>query len=119
MTLVDSSVWIDHLRRSNARLVSLLESGDAASHGFVSGELSLGHLKQRTLVLDLLSALPALPVASHHEVMTLIEGHRLYGRGIGWVDAHLLTSAVVARTPIWTLDRRLAAVARDLGIDAS
>ena len=87
MTLVDSSVWIDHLRRSNQRLVTLLDTGDAAIHPFVIGEIALGHLTQRTLVLELLAELPSVPVVSHQEVLTLVERRRLDRRGIGWIDA--------------------------------
>jgi predicted nucleic acid-binding protein len=116
MTLVDSSVWVDHLRRSNARLVGLLDVGQVACHPFVIGEIALGSLKQRALVLGLLGELPATPVVSHDEVLTLVDRRRLSGRGIGWIDAHLLASAIVERASLWTLDRRLAAVARELGL---
>ena len=118
MTLVDSSVWVDHLRQSNARLVGLLEVGQVACHPFVIGEIALGSLKQRALVLDLLAELPASSVVSHDEVLALVDRRRLSGRGIGWIDAHLLASAIVERASLWTLDRRLAAVARDLGLAA-
>lgn len=116
MTLVDSSVWIDHLRRSNSRLVRLLDDAEVACHPFVQGEIALGSLRQHALVLDLLDELPALPMLSHDEVIALVERRRLGGRGIGWIDAHLLASAVVSRATFWTLDRRLGAIAMELGL---
>lgn len=119
MILADTSVWVDHLRRSNASLVHLLEEGSILCHPFVIGEIALGRLSRRSHVLELLGALPAAAIASHDDVITLIEARRLFGRGIGWVDAHLIGAALVARVQLWTHDRRLASVAADLKIGFS
>jgi predicted nucleic acid-binding protein len=114
--LVDTSVWVDHLRRGDAMLSSLLRRGEVECHAFVIGELACGSLKRRTEVLSLLEKLPAAPVASHHEVVAMVERHRLFARGIGWIDAHLLASALLARQLLWTRDQPLAKVARALNI---
>lgn len=114
--LVDTSVWIDHLRRGNARLAERLERGDVLTHPFVVGELACGHIHERNRVLNLLDALPATPVAEHEEVMSFIDAHALYGRGLGWIDVHLLASAALASSTLWTLDGRLAAAAESAGI---
>jgi predicted nucleic acid-binding protein len=108
--LVDTSVWVDHLRRRNATLVGLLEQAQVWTHAFVVGELACGNLAQRNKVLSALTALPHAPVASHDEVLAFLEAHRLMGRGLGWVDLHLLASAKLGKLPFWTLDKRLAAV---------
>jgi predicted nucleic acid-binding protein len=112
--LVDTSVWVDHLRRRNATLVVLLEQTQVWTHSFVVGELACGNLAQRDKVLSALSALPHAPVCSHDEVLAFLESHRLMGRGLGWVDMHLLASARLSKLPFWTLDKRLAAVATAL-----
>ena len=117
MILVDTSVWIDHLRRKNDALAGLLEAGEILSHPFVIGELALGEISQRTLVLEYLSQLPSATAASHDEILQFIERRRLFGRGIGYVDVHLL--AAVELTPgglLWTSDKRLHRTANDLGI---
>lgn len=112
--LVDTSVWIDHLRRGNAILVALLEQTQVWTHAFVVGELACGNLAQRDKLLSALTALPHAPIAGHDEVLAFLESHRLMGRGLGWVDIHLLASARLAKLPFWTLDKRLAAVATAL-----
>lgn len=114
--LVDTSVWIDHLRRGNARLAARLEAGDVECHPFIIGELACGSLRRRREVLSLLSALPRVSEAAHEEVLVLVESGRLLRRGLGWVDVHLLASALLSDTVIWTLDRTLGAAARRLGI---
>jgi len=114
--LVDTSIWIDHLRVGHASLVTLLESGLVMTHAWVIGELALGHLSRRRQVLGLLAGLPQATVATTDEVMTLIERHRLHGVGIGYVDAQLL--AATALTPdaaLWTGDKHLYAAASRLG----
>ena len=116
--LVDTSVWVDHLRRRNATLVALLEQTQVWTHAFVVGELACGNLAQRDKVLTALAALPHAPIASHDEVLALLETHRLMGRGLGWVDVHLLASAKLAKVPFWTLDKRLAAVATALQLQS-
>jgi predicted nucleic acid-binding protein len=114
--LVDTSVWIDHFRRRSARLSSLLEEGRVLTHPFVIGELACGLLADRRAVLGLLAELPSASVATDVEVMDLIERRSLAGRGIGFVDAHLLASAMLEGVLLWTLDRRLAASAVRLGL---
>lgn len=116
--LVDTSVWVDHFRNTNTELTARLERNEVSCHPFVIGELACGNLARRTEVLSHLAALPQTPEARHAEVLYMMGRHRLMGRGIGWIDAHLLASASLAGTRIWTLDQRLAAVARELGICA-
>ena len=119
MTLVDTSVWIDHLRNGNARLVALLEAGQVLTHPFVIGELALGGMRERRTVLGALRDLPCAAVATDDEVLRLIEANSLWGRGIGYVDAHLLAAArLTANTELWTADRRLHGVALRLGLAA-
>jgi len=116
MTLVDTSVWVDHLRKGNDALRTLLLNGDVMAHPFVAGELACGSLKNRDEILRHLQALPQAPVAEHGEVMSLLESKHLWGRGIGWIDAHLIASSLLARARIWTLDKSLAAVTSELKI---
>jgi len=115
--LVDTSVWIDHLRRGDALLTHVLEIGLVLCHPFVIGELACGHLRQRTRVLGAMEVLPSAPVATHREALVFVERHALAGRGIGWVDAHLLASTALAGgTKLWTRDKRVAGIANDLGL---
>ena len=117
MILVDTSVWIDHLRQVDPTLVAALEAGQVLVHPFVIGELACGNLTNRREVLALLQALPRSPLASEGEVLGFIENRRLMGRGIGYVDVHLLASAALdGNATLWTRDRRLAAVAADLAL---
>ncbi len=116
--LVDTSVWVDHLRRGDPALSGLLERGEVECHPFVIGELVCRSLHHRSAVLSLLQKLPRVPVGSHEEVLAFVERHRLRGRGIGWIDAHLLASAALSGMPLWTRDRRLGEVARTLGLYA-
>jgi hypothetical protein len=118
MTLVDTSVWVDHLRRGNDRLASLLDDGSALCHPLVIGELACGNLAQRDRILALLAALPEAPVAEHEEVLALVLSRRLHGQGLGWIDMHLMASALLAECPLWTLDRILEATAQRLGAAA-
>lgn len=115
MILLDTSVWIDHLRRGDAQVVSILQSGLALAHPFVVGELACGQLKSRAEILGLLAALPQAKVAQEPEVMLFIERHGLMGRGIGYIDAHLLTAtALTEGARLWTRDKRLDSLAREL-----
>jgi predicted nucleic acid-binding protein len=114
--LVDTSVWIDHFRRRHHPLAEHLEAMQVWTHPFVIGELACGNLARREEVLTALDALPQAPIVDHAEVRAFIEAHHLHGRGLGWVDVHLLASARLARLPFWTQDKRLAAVARDLAL---
>jgi predicted nucleic acid-binding protein len=115
--LVDTSVWVDHLRASDQALVALLETGAVLAHPFVIGELALGTLRQREIVLNALADLPHAGVATEAEVLHFIERHRLAGRGIGYVDAHLLAAVkLTAGAELWTKDKRLHEVAGQLGL---
>jgi len=115
--LVDTSVWIDHFRRGDARLASLLESGQVWCHDFVVGELACGQLKRRTEILSYLNNLPRAATAEHGEVLELVDRRRLSGGGLGWIDVHLLAAALIDRLPLWTRDRALHAAAKRLGVD--
>ena len=114
--LVDTSVWVDHFRRGDPALMTLLSRGEVECHPFVIGELACGSLHRRSEVLSLLESLPQVPLGSHDEVLEFVERHRVMGRGIGWVDAHLLASASLAGSPLWTRDRRLFEIGRKLGL---
>ncbi len=117
MILVDTSIWIDHFREGLPQLVRLLEHNFVLTHPFVLGELACGNLTSRTETLRLLSNLPGAPTASDSEVLAFIEVNRLMGRGIGFIDVHLLAStALAADTSLWTHDQRLAKVSRNLNI---
>ena len=111
MTLVDTSVWIDHLRRGDPELTALLDENMVLVHPFVVGEIACGSLRRRVDVVGHLRRLPTAPVASDAEVHHLLEAHRLAGRGLGWVDVHLLASARLAAVPLITRNRALGAAA--------
>ena len=119
MILADTSVWVEHLRHGLPRLATLLQGGEVLIHPWVIGELACGNLRNRSQVLELLQGLPAATVASDAEVLHLIERDRLMGRGIGYVDVHLMASARLSHCRLWTRDRRLAAVAEEQGLAAS
>lgn len=115
MILLDTSVWIDHLRQGDAKVASALQSGLVLTHPFVIGELACGQLKSRAEILGLLAALPQARVAQEQEVLFFIERHGLMGRGIGYIDAHLLTAtALTEGARLWTRDKRLDSLAREL-----
>jgi predicted nucleic acid-binding protein len=116
MILVDTSVWVEHLRRGRVELSQLLAAEQVMCHPFVVGELACGNLRNRDEVLLLLSELTSAPLAGHVEVLALVENRQLLGRGIGWIDAHLLGSTLLADAALWTVDRRLAHAARSLGV---
>jgi len=117
VTLIDTSVWVDHLRAGDKLLVRLLHAGEVMAHPFVIGELALGNLRQRQLILQTLSDLPQANVASDREVLHFIEHDGLFGLGIGYVDAHLLTAVrLTAGATLWTRDRQLHSVARRAGL---
>lgn len=116
MTLVDTSIWIDHLRGGNASLAKLLQAGLVPGHSFVIVELACGNLRNRGEVLRLLQDLPGVEAAQDEEALCLIDAHRLMGRGIGYMDAHLLAAALMHPARLWTQDRRLADMAQELGI---
>ncbi len=117
MILADTSVWVDHLRASDKALAARLDAGMVLAHPFVIGELALGNLRQREIVLNALADLPHASVATDAEVLHFIERHALFGRGIGYIDAHLLAAAqLTAGTELWTNDKRLNGVAIQLGL---
>ena len=114
--IVDTSVWIDHFRMRNDALVAALDAQQVEMHPFVVGELALGTIPRRRQALRWLDALPLVAVAADSEVRSLVERRRLAGRGIGWVDAHLLASALISHSDLWTEDRRLGEVAAEIGV---
>jgi hypothetical protein len=116
MILVDTSVWVDHLRSSDQTLSSLLEEGMVACHPWILGELALGSIKKRPEFLQMLGLLPQVDVVEQRKVMAFIERHTLYQRGIGWVDAQLLVSAASWPCRLWSRDKRLAELAKEQGI---
>jgi predicted nucleic acid-binding protein len=116
LILVDRSVWVDHLRSGDAQLAALLERGGVVMHPFVVGEIACGSLTHRASILELLRELPAASVAESEEVLGFIERHALHGKGIGYVDVHLLASVALTQgARLWTRDKRLQAAADDLG----
>lgn len=117
MVLADTSVWISHLREGNAGLETLLDDGHVVCHPFIIGELACGNLKNRSEILSLLHALPVVTHAEHEEVMQFIDDYRLMGKGLGYIDVHLLASSILSKTPLWTFDKRLQEVSVRLGAD--
>jgi predicted nucleic acid-binding protein len=118
--LVDTSVWVEHLNAAGSPLAWYLEQGQVLMHPFVLGELACGNLRNRQQLLALLQQLPTTPRASDAEVLYFIDQHQLMGKGIGYVDAHLLAAVALSGTQgLWTRDRRLAQVAEALGFMAS
>jgi hypothetical protein len=115
MVLVDTSVWVAHLRGGNIGLETLLNEGHVVGHPFIIGELACGNLKNRFEILHLIGTLPMAVHAEHNEVMRLIETRSLMGRGLGFIDMHLLASAILTEVPLWTLDRKLDETASKLG----
>jgi len=117
LILVDTSVWVDHLRRDNPGLVKLLDAGRVLVHPFVIGGVALGQMRQRKVILGALVDLPRVLVATEEEAMSFIERHALYGRGVGYVDVHLLAAVrLTTGVALWTNDRKLHAVADALGL---
>lgn len=116
MILVDTSVWVEHFRKGDIGLEPFLNEGQVACHPFIIGELACGNLKNRGEILSHLAALPKVRPAEHEEVMHFIEMNRIMGKGLGYIDAHLLSSAVLTNVPFWTIDKRLDKLARGLGI---
>ena len=118
MILVDTSVWVDHFRRGEPHLLDALNNGLVLMHPFVLGELACGNLKRRTEVLSLMSELPLAAIATEDEALEFIDRRRLMGRGIGYIDVHLLASVVLTATAtLWTRDKRLSVVADDLALN--
>lgn len=117
MILVDTSIWTGHLRQRDQRLAEVLAMNVALVHPFVIGELACGSLPNHATLLVDLSLLPQALIAAHKEVLGFVERCELEGRGIGWIDVHLLASTMLAgRSQLWTRDKRLRAVAEELGV---
>lgn len=116
MVLVDTSVWVSHLRYGDTHLGELLRDGLVACHPFVIGELACGTLQRRREILALLQALPRAHVADDEEILEFIGQRRLMGRGIGFVDVHLLAAVILTGIPLWSIDKRLREVAAELEI---
>ncbi len=119
MILTDTSVWVDHLRRGNARLGQFLQDEEVLCHPFIIGELACGRMRNRAEVLALLDTLPRARVLDHTEALAFIDAHRLMGSGLGWIDVHLLGSTLLTRASLWTLDRRLMQAAVRCGISSA
>jgi predicted nucleic acid-binding protein len=114
MLLVDTSVWVNHLRKADPRLQQALLDDQILIHPFVLGELACGNLHRRSSILSDLGQLPLAVSAEHGEVLAFLGQHRLFGKGIGWVDAHLLASAALTQCRFWTHDSRLRDAAASL-----
>jgi predicted nucleic acid-binding protein len=119
MVLVDTSIWVSFLQGGNPRLKKLLDEGHVLSHPFIIGELACGNLENRGEILALLKGLPAAVEARQEEALHLIEYHRLMGQGLGYVDVHLLASALLTSVPLWTSDKSLKDAAARLRVDFS
>ncbi len=117
MIVVDTSIWIDHLRVGDPGLAALLRDGQVLTHPFVIGELALGEMSRRSEILGLLHNLPHAKAATDDEVLNLVENEHLFGLGIGYVDAHLLAATLLtAGARLWTRDKRLGGTATQLGL---
>jgi predicted nucleic acid-binding protein len=118
MVLVDTSAWVEHLRRGDAALSEYLTAGEVLVHSFVVEELACGHLLNRDRLIDFLHALPTAPTASHEEFLAFVAGHNLSGKGLGAVDVHLLASAKLAGASVYSLDKAMVTAAKRMGIAA-
>ncbi|MDP1654278.1 MAG: PIN domain-containing protein [Rhodocyclaceae bacterium] len=116
MILVDTSIWVDHLRTGSPELATLLLGNRISVHDFVIGELACGNLRNRREVLELLQSLPRLGSATNEEALFFIEQQQLMARGIGYVDVHLLAAGALHGARLWTKDKRLKTVAEELGL---
>jgi predicted nucleic acid-binding protein len=114
VVLVDTSVWVSHFRETNDDLVELLNEGEVVCHPFIIGELACGNLKNRASIIALLEALPVALVADHEELLSFIETRKVMGKGLGYIDVHLLAAALLTGVPLWTLDKKLDKVAGEL-----
>ncbi len=118
MILADTSVWVDHLRKSSQELSALLNEGLIVCHPFVIGELACGNMRNREEIPFLLATLPPATIAQHDEVMRFVSDRKLHGKGLGWIDMHLLASTLLTGCTLWTKDKALAAAARAAGVEA-
>jgi predicted nucleic acid-binding protein len=117
MVLVDTSVWVEHFRSGHIGLENLLNKCHVVCHQFIIGELACGNLANRPEILSLLQALPMANHAEHEEVMHFIENHSLMGKGLGYIDMHLIVSALLTKVPLWTLDKKLKEVSSKLAAE--
>lgn len=117
MILIDTSVWVDHLRYGDPAMAAALKNGRVLMHAFVLGELACGNIVDRVEKLGLLGDLPVVPTATDHQVLDMIERYALMRRGVGYIDVHLLTSTALAgNVRMWTRDKKLAVAASELGL---
>ena len=116
LTLVDTSVWVAHLRSGDPLLGSLLNAGEVLCHPWVIGEISCGNLKDRKKILTLLRQLPKVTQVSDLEIFALIEKRKLYGKGVGWVDCALLAACMINQVLLFTYDKRLGSIGKSLGL---
>ena len=116
MILVDTSVWIRHFKSQNASLITLLDENRVAIHDFVIGELACGQLKHREEILSLLKTMPRLDTVPHDDVLFLVKNRKLFSSGIGWVDSHLLASALDTGSKLWSFDKSLQNVAKSCSV---
>jgi predicted nucleic acid-binding protein len=114
--LVDTSVWVSHLRNGENRLVALLNEENVVCHPFVIGEIACGTMKNRQEILSLLGSLPTVETTSQEEILMFIDSNKLMGRGMGFVDVHLLSSAILHGIPLWTFDKSLVKAANNLSV---
>ncbi len=114
MVLVDTSVWVSHLREKNDELSNLLNNAEVVCHPFIIGELACGNLKNRSTIIALLEALPTTRLVEHEEILAFIEARKVMGKGLGYIDVHLLAAALLADVTLWTLDKKLDKVAGEL-----
>jgi len=116
MVLVDTSIWVSHFRDGDPQLEALLMAGRVVCHPFIIGELACGQLKKRKEILTLLQTLPKASTVDHKEALQFIEHHQLMEFGLGYVDVHLLASAKLSGVPLWTKDKKLAEVSKELSV---
>ena len=117
MVLVDTSIWIDHFKNGNNQLIKLLDNGEVFCHPLIIGELACGNISNRSEIISLLQSLPMLDVVGQEELLFFIEKNQIMGTGLGFVDAHLIATAILAGIPLWTEDKKLKQVCSLLSID--
>ena len=110
--LADTSVWIDHLHNGNDMLIQFLRENKVLTHPFIIGEIACGNLQNGNEIISLLNQLPGALVATHEEGIQFLDQHKLYGKGIGWIDLHLLASSALSSVKLFTLDKRLKTIAK-------
>lgn len=116
MILVDTSIWIDHLNKSDTRLITLLEEESVYVHPFVIGELACGNINNRDEILNLLNALPQISTANLDEILFFINQHKLYGKDLGYIDVHLIASCMMDKAKLYTRDKKLFQITKNLNI---